>query len=354
MEWARGIVVSGGELWAEVESTNGATSLVALTELYRDGLPTVDKTVRRTVTVNFRDFSLCDARKYTDYFGIQMTNGEAELEGHQVFEVQHQGKTYLVPALALMRALFRPTPKLLHEMFAPNALERTLWLDYSNGTADIVVDAKWATSSAKERHSNWQGPLRWMVSHHTARKMADSVHRYAMAGRLAFDPANCEVEVVFAGVQGPKALLVTEVRVLSITPAENPDLPVVGCEHRIAFLDRDWAKGRNLNKRVSAQVPSHVDGTLELTDDEWSAIGPLLAGARKRAYSYELCQRSLFDGVLRKLATGETWRNSTYKVGDWRNAATTHRTWTRRGTFEQALEVLQDMRGAIPQVSSRL
>ena len=352
MEWARGIVVSGGELWAEVESTNGATSLVALTELYRRGLPTGDKTVRRTVTVNFRDFSPCDARKYTDYFGIQMTKGEAG--AHQVFEVQHDDKTYLVPALALMRALFRPTPKLLHEMFGPSALERTLWLDYSNGTADIVVDAKWATSSVKERHSNWQGPLRWMASRLTARRMADSVHRNAMAGRLALNLADCEAEVVLSGSQGPNAVLVTEARILSITPSEHPDLPVIGCEHRIAFLDRDWAKGRNLNKRVSTPVPSHVDGTLELTDDEWSAIGPLLAGARKRAYSYELCQRSLFDGVLRKLATGETWRNSTYKVGDWRNAATTHRTWTRRGTFEQALEVLRDMRGAIPQVSSRL
>jgi len=352
MEWARGIVVSGGELWAEVESTNAATGLVALTELYRRGLPTGDKTVRRTVTVNFRDFSPCDARKYTDYFGIQMTKGEAG--AHQVFEVQHDGKTYLVPALALMRALFMPTPKLLHEMFGPSALERTLWLDYSNGTADIVVDAKWATSSVKERHSNWQGPLRWMASRLTARRMADSVHRNAMAGRLALNLADCEAEVVLSGSQGPNAVLVTEARILSITPSEHPDLPVIGCEHRIAFLDRDWAKGRNLNKRVSTPVPSHVDGTLELTDDEWSAIGPLLAGARKRAYSYELCQRSLFDGVLRKLATGETWRNSTYKVGDWRNAATTHRTWTRRGTFEQALEVLRDMRGAIPQVSSRL
>lgn len=352
MEWARGIVVSGGELWAEVESTKGATGLVALTELYRRGLPTGDKTVRRTVTVNFQDFSPCDARKYTDYFGIQMTKGEAG--AHQVFEVQHDGKTYLVPALALMRALFRPTPKLLHEMFGPSALERTLWLDYSNGTADIVVDAKWATSSVKERHSNWQGPLRWMASRLTARRMADSVHRNAMAGRLALNLADCEAEVVLSGSQGPNAVLVTEARILSITPSEHPDLPVIGCEHRIAFLDRDWAKGRNLNKRVSTPVPSHVDGTLELTDDEWSAIGPLLAGARKRAYSYELCQRSLFDGVLRKLATGETWRNSTYKVGDWRNAATTHRTWTRRGTFEQALEVLRDMRGAIPQVSSRL
>lgn len=352
MEWARGIVVSGGELWAEVESTNGATGLMALTELYRRGLPTVNKTVRRTVTVNFRDFSPCNVRKYTDYFGIQMTKGEAG--AHQVFEVQHDGKTYLVPALALMRALFRPSTRLLHEMFAPNALERTLWLDYSNGAANIVIDAKWATSSFENSHSKWRGPLSWMVSYPTARRMADSVHRHAMAGRLALNLADCEAEIVLSGSQGPNAVLVTEARILSITPSEHPDLPVVSCEHRIAFLDRDWAKGRNLNKRVSTPVPSHVDGTLELTDDEWSAIGPLLAGARKRAYSYELCQRSLFDGVLRKLATGETWRKSTYKVGDWRNAATTHRTWTRRGTFEQALEVLQDMRGAIPQVSSRL
>lgn len=354
MEWARGIVVSGGELWAEVESTNGATGLVALTELYRRGLPTVDKTVRRTVTVNFRDFSPCDARKYADYFGIQVPDDVVKFEGHQVFELQHQGKTYLVPALALMRALFRPTPKLLHEMFAPNALERTLWLDYSKGTADIVVDAKWATSSAKERHSNWQGPLRWMVSHHTARKMADSVHRYAMAGRLAFDPANCEVEVVFAGVQGPKALLVTEVRILSITPAENPDLAVVGCEHQIEFLDRNWAKGRNLKEAVSAQVPTHADGTCELTDDEWSTIGPLLAGARKQLQPYELCQRSLFNGVLKKLSTGETWRKSSYQVGDWRNAAYAYRSWGLRGAFEQALAVLREMRAPIPPVSSRL
>ncbi|SER52035.1 hypothetical protein SAMN02982919_02535 [Giesbergeria anulus] len=56
MEWPCGIVVSRGELWATVESTNGATSLVALKELYRRGLPPTDKTVRRMVTVNFRDF----------------------------------------------------------------------------------------------------------------------------------------------------------------------------------------------------------------------------------------------------------------------------------------------------------
>lgn len=344
MEWTRGIVANGGELWADVESTSRGTCLVALTELYRRGLPVIAKKVSKTLTVNFRDFSSCNARSYTDYFGIQVTEGK--VRAHQVFEVKQHGRTYLVPALALMRALFKPSTKLLHEMFAPSALERTLWLDYSNGTVNIVVDAKWATSSAEERNINWQRPLGWIASHPTARRMADSVHQHAMAGHLALDLAHCEAEVVFSGVQGPKALLVTEVRILSITPSECPDLPVVGYEHKMDFLDRNWAKGRNLRKTISEQVPAHADGTFDLTDQEWAAIAPLLSEARERSRPYKLCQRSLFDGILSKLGTGESWRRSSYKVGDWRNASTSCNRWKRRGVLEQALVVLRQMRQA--------
>lgn len=344
MEWARGIVVSGSELWAEVESTNGATGLVALTELYRRGLPTVDKTVRRTVTVNFRDFSPCDARDYKTHFEMLMSSDVAELEGHQVFEVQHQGKTYLVPALALMRALFRPSTKLLHEMFGPSVLERTLRLDRSDGVPSVIVDAKWATNSAEKRNSNWQKPLSWMFSHPTARRMADSVHRHAMRGNLTLDLADCEVEVVLSGLQKPNLMLVNEVRILSITPSEVPDILVEGDEHQIEFIDRGRTKGRKIKESISAPIPTHADGTFELTDDEWSVVDHILCGQRKRARPYRLCQRHLFDGVLRKLGTGEPWQRSTYKVGDWRNAAFAYRSWSLRGAFEQALAVLRRMR----------
>lgn len=342
MEWARRVVVSEGELRAEVESAEGATCLLPLTEMYRRGLPTVNKTVRQTVTVNFGNFSPCDTRKYTAYFGMPMPEGE--VKGHQVFEVHHQGWTYVVPALALMRALFKPTPKLLHEMFAPSALERTLRLEYSNDSVDIVVDAQWATSSIQEKCSDWKAPLRWIASHPTARRMADSVHRHAMMGRLALDLANCEAEVVLTGVKRTNVVFVTTARILSITPSEFPDLPVVGYERQIEFLERNWPKERSFDKALSINVPPHPDGTVELNDEEWVTVAPLLAGGRKQAKPYKLCQRSLFDGVLRKLATGEEWRKSSYKVGDWRNAATAYRTWRYRGTFEQALGVLREMR----------
>lgn len=342
MEWTLGIVASGGELWADVESKNQGTCLVALTELYRRGLPVVAQKNRKKLIVNFRDFLSCNARHYTDYFGIQVPEGK--VSSHQVFEVLHHGNAYLVPALALMRALFKPSTKLLCEMFAPSALERTFWLDYSNGTVNIVVDAKWATSSLEKRHINWRLPLSWMASHPTARRMADSVHQYAMAGHLALDLAHCETEVVFSGAQGPNALFVTEARILSITPSEYPDLHVVGCEHPIDFLDRDWAKGRNVKEPISEQVPTHADGTFDLTDEEWAVIAPLLSGARERSRPYKLCQRSLFDGILNKLGTGKSWLRCSYKVGDWRNASTSYRSWKLRGTIGQVLVVLRQMR----------
>lgn len=345
MEWIRAVKARGSKLWAEVESANGTTYLLALEELYQRGLPADEKTFRKKMTVSFQDLSACDANKFTAHFGLPVPDSYAL--GHQVFELRHKGKTYLVPALALMRSLFRPSTKLLHEMFAPSALERILWLDYSNeanGTGRIVIDAKWATSAAQKQNGNWQGPLIWMTTHPTARRMADSVHQHAMAGRLALDLASCEAEIVFSGVERPDVRLVTEVRFLSITPSEFPDLSVVGCKRKIEFIDRAWAKGRKIKETISAEIPKHADGSFEMTDKEWSVVGQILAGKRKSSRPYQLCQRTLFDGILCKLGTQMPWKRISYKVGDWRNASTSYHTWKNRGTLEQALAILREMR----------
>lgn len=342
MEWAREIVVNAGKLWADVASEDGATSLLRLEELYRRGLPAMSRVVRKRMTVNLQDFALCDARRYTAHFGISADDGATG--GHQVFEVQHNGVTYLVPALALMRALFKPSPKLLHEMFGPSALERTLWLEYSGETADIVVDAKWAVASIDRQYGNWKGLLRWMISHPTARRMADSVHRHAMEGRLALDLANCEVEIVLSGIHAPGALLVTGIRILSVTPTEAPDVSLANWEPQIEPINRSWAVGKKPCEPVAISIPTHPDGTSNLTDEEWSVIGPLLGKSRARQQPFQLCRRSLFNSVLRKLSTGVPWRKCVYDSGDWRNAATAYRNWKTRGVFEQVLTFLRETR----------
>ena len=111
-------------------------------------------------------------------------------------------------------------------------LGREAFQDNAEATAEVFDDEEAtqyqlaiACLRVKERHSNWQGPLQWMASHLTARRMADSVHRNAMAGRIALNLADCEAEIVLSGSQGPHAVLVTEARILSITPSEHPDLP---------------------------------------------------------------------------------------------------------------------------------
>ena len=315
---------------------------MALSELARRGAPTGQATVRKRLEVQFADFTPINTEEYRTYFGLTERAGAADR--HQVFEAFCGGERYLVPALVLMRALFRPTDKLLPQMFSPSALERNCRLDISDGDVIVVVDAKWAHTAEAQRYCSSEGPLSWMMLHPSARRMADSVHRNAMAGRIALDLPEGSAEVVITGVNAASNTLVTEIRILAVTAADAPDLPVATWAPRIDFVNRSWAESRNLTEALTANVPLHADGGYELTDDEWTAVGPILEGRRKLPRQYQHCQRKMLDGVLGKLVTGKSWRDFPYKVGDWRNASSTYRSWNLRGTLDQALQALRDMR----------
>jgi transposase len=341
MDWARRIVVNEGELVTEIESEDGIASYFPLMDLGKLGLPDVRPAVRKKFEVKFEDFSLCDAQQYRSIFGAK----EAAEEGaHQVFEVVRDGKRYLVPALALMRALFRPTFKLLPQMFVPSALERVCRLEKVDDELKVVVDAQWATTPDPGRTREWAGPLSWMMLHPSARRMADSVHQHAMSGRIAIDLPDGDVELVFYGVQNGLDIAVTSIRVLSVFPWDKPDLPFVNERHQVDFINRKWAEGRNLREVLSTFIPLRADGSYELTDSEWAAIRPLLDGQRKRQRHYLHCQRALFNSVLGKLHTGTSWKKFKYTVGDWQTAATAYRSWRIRGTYEAAISTLRDMR----------
>jgi len=293
-------------------------------------VPALQAQVRKKVEVRFDEFRVCGATEYLDHFGIP-ARGDSDL--HQVFEVDCEGERYLVPALVMMRALFQPTSHLLHGMFAPSALERSCRLNHVDDELTVVVDAQWAKLASVRYKSEWEAPLRWMMLHPTARKMADSVHQYAMSGLIALDLPAGTAEVVFAGV-----------RILTVTPGDVPDLPVADWAQRVDYVNRDWKAGRNMTEALSIEVPTHTDGCIELSDAEWAVVSPLLDGPRRGQRPYQLCQRTLFDGVLSKLASGKSWREASYKVGDWRNAATCYNKWNARGAFGEAMQALRSMR----------
>jgi hypothetical protein len=342
MDWARKIVVSGRALCAEVAAADGRVASVALAELGNRGVPGVRPAARKRAVVHFGDFAKTDAGEYLTYFGLGKCTEAAGC--HQLFEVFVGDDRYLVPALVMMRALFRPTSKLLPQMFVPNALERTCRLGFADDVMHVIVDTPWAKGYDAEQRADCEGPLRWMMLHPSARRMANSVHQYAMAGLIAMDLPDAKSELVFAGFQSGNAVLFTEIRVLSVSPLDVPDLPVTDWAGRIDYVNRTWAEGRDLSASVSAEVPLHADGTHELTDEEWAIVHPILEGRRRRQPTYHHCPRSLLDGILGKLASGKSWRDSQYKAGDWRNAATTYRRWNTRGTFAEAIQALREVR----------
>ena len=147
-----------------------------------------------------------------------------------------------------------------------------------------------------------------------------------------------------AGVECPAGILVTEVRFLTVFPGDAPDVQGAVAPSQLDFVNRAWAKGRTMQNTLSAEFPLSVSSNPRVTEAEWATVGPLLEGQRKSAKPYVHCQRKLFNGVLGKLASGKAWQTCAYEVGDWRNAAYAHRTWKLRGTFEQALSALSDMR----------
>lgn len=342
MDWARRIVVSGRKLVAEVETADGRVDLLALKELGSRGTPTARATSRKKMAIQFEDFRPCDGVEYFAHFGRQVPVGMDE--HHQVFELVSGTTRYLVPALVLMRALFRPTAWLLPRMFRPSAIEQVCTLKSTGDAFEVEDCRRWTEKSDSARLGDCEAALGWMMLNPSARRMADSVHKHAMAGRIALDMPRASVELVLAGVRGASTVLVTEARILSVTPLESPDFPVDEPAGRIDFVNRTWAEGRNLRESVSADVPLHADGSHAVTDAEWAAVAPVLESTRKAKNAYQHCQRAMFDGVLGKLATGKSWRDSPYAVGDWRNAATSYRRWKSRGTFDQAMQALRDMR----------
>lgn len=82
---------------------------------------------------------------------------------------------------------------------------------------------------------------------------------------------------------------------------------------------------------------------MDVTDQEWDAIKPILAG-RTPARRFKLDQRRIFDGVLRKLCLGAGWDATDYPEGRRANAFYAWRSWSASGRWDEAIAQLTALR----------
>lgn len=332
-DYAQRIVVAGRKLAVEMLARDGGTYLAGLDELYRVGLPKAGKRQPGTLSVSFCDFREVPSAEYERNVGITSCHGSQ----HQVFELNNQGTRILIPALALMRGLFRPKSLLLARMFAPHALDRFCLWHEEDGKTEVLVEPKWWCPSLEASHGNWKDVVRWMFSHESARRMADSVHRNAMAGRLALDLPEAEADIVLTGMDVDGVICVTGVRFASLTPLEAPQHPF-NLQTPIQFFDKETLAHKASTQCIELDIPAGQAG-LEVTEIEWGALAPILVKPRREALRTH-CPRGIFNDVLKKLSSGTSWRNAQLQASDWRLAATTYQRWRVSGAFEKALAVL--------------
>jgi hypothetical protein len=337
MELAIGVGFEGNQLTCCALADSGTVVALPLKDLYKRGLPTTARPTRRRIDTNFADWREVSAQEYVGAIGIALHDG-IEIN-HQFFEVEQDSRRFVVPALALMRGLFRPSKYLLPAMFMPQALDQLCRLVQSDGSFSIDVDAVWAHKSRMERTSNWTTLIGWMFSHRSAFAMAGSLHMHAMSGRLAMALPNAQARIVFRGIEVGRTLFVTETTVVAVTPGDAPDFEISGLPKVITLHDRTVQDGGNQAERAKQYaVPLRADGTFELSDDEWSQIKPIIVGNVK---SFQLSPNEILNGVLTKLATGTPWTKVDYKVGNWQNASAAFQCWAGNKKLDQVLEILK-------------
>jgi hypothetical protein len=314
--------------------------------MHRTGT-TSSRARRARVDSDFKNWSTASAHEYLGGLGVELHVSER----HLIFSVSHDGVRYLIPALVLIKAMFRPFSQLAPFLFAPNGLELMSTPDPSCSQPSVhlmpgVLDThSGRTVSVRE-------PLSWYWSFPTARHCWDSVYAWARKGHLALDLPTGKIRLVIKGKLNGGTCYVTDCSVIRVDIEEVPydfarNHRKYVCFHEGASLG-DQRKGKKGRPAPLSDGKLLIRGsTWSLSDDEWAAIKQIVIpassnGGRNRKHDL----RTLLDGIVEKVGSGVPWQKMTYKAGDWRNACGEYRK-LQNGEWEKICSILSKTRAPV-------
>jgi transposase len=79
----------------------------------------------------------------------------------------------------------------------------------------------------------------------------------------------------------------------------------------------------------------------QLTDEQWSAVQPLIPRSTARTGRPASDRRLMADGLFWILATGAPWRDLPERFGPWQTVYDHFRKWRKSGVFAAIIEALQ-------------
>lgn len=339
MDWAQGIEVVGGELVGRVADAAGTQELVELTDLGTRGLPAATSTLRVIERVDLSELHPTDSTEYLEVFGLKGAAGERP--GHAVYQLLTERRRWLIPALALIRGLFRPNNVLLDEVFRPHMLERVSYVDPTDGR--VVLTAPWAKRVGNAA-SDPSALLAWLWRDTAARQLAGSAHRNAMVGAIELDPTGVKVDLAVNGIKLGNTFYATRCTVTrAYLPSETVDTD--GEEKVIDFFGPVLQRGRlgSTLKEALDVVLERRGGGLEVTDTEWEALLPILR-SDTRGKQPKVDIRQVWDLLLHEMVRGGGSAPTNVEPSLGRSLEHYRTKWRQQRSLQRALEVLNGMR----------
>lgn len=340
MDWVEGLERRDGALVARVVCLGKPCRLEALGTM-RLSEATSSRVRRVRVDSDFKNWSTASAHEYLAGLGIDLD----VTERHRVFSVSHDGVRYLIPTLVLMKAMFRPFSQLIPFLFIPNGLELMSVHDTSCPHPSVHL-MPGVLDTHSRRAASIREPLSWYWSFPSARQCWDSAYAWARKGHLALDLPAGKIRLVFKGRLEGGTCYVTDCSVTRVDIDEEAH--DFARNHRKLVLFHEGAALGDQRKGKKGRPAPLSDSKLQmrgdtwsLSDDEWSAIKPIVTPNRSnggRSRQHDL--RTLLDGIVEKVGTGIPWQKASYKTGDWRNACWEYRRLRNGGEWEQICSVL--------------
>lgn len=342
MHWAMGVDIKNGSRTVDFLGHGGAVSTEPLSKLETLGLPLLANSSRMRYEGSLADWKSVDPNEYIDAFNLPTLPGKENQ--HLVYESYCNGVRIVVPALAFIRALFKPTPDVLPVLFMPTTIDMLSFVDYTSESRDVIIDHRECQRKfrAAKQGTRQRLSLDWAQTSKSARASAHSVFMHALKGAIGLTLPQGGSTLIFHGLEKDKSLFVNQAAFIAVEVSSDDSITNKGRSY-IFHSMADSAREKTASAR-DFKVRSHACGRVDITDQEWAVVGPLLAAKRKFHTKFD--QRHLLDGVLLKLATGAPWSSLNYKCGAMGNHVSAFRSWVTTGRLHVVLDHLNKVRVA--------
>jgi hypothetical protein len=188
------------------------------------GLPDIAKSSRLRYEGCLSDWKCIDSNEYLD--ALNLPTPPKSTNRHFVYEGYCDHVRIVVPALALIRALFKPTPDVLPVLFMPATVDMLSFVDYTSESREVIIDHKECQRKfrASKQGTRQHLSLDWAQTSKTARASAHSVFMHALEGALGLTLPRGKATLVFHGEERNETLFVNQVAFIAVEVSSDDSI----------------------------------------------------------------------------------------------------------------------------------